>query len=348
MNLINFLNEIDEITKRTSPEKLAKFVHELARTLPESERVDFIKRLKEVQSDFPEEKSVGRSKDATLQKIFDSYEEQLHQIENGELCMTGELNEEYDDWYCSDAEEFIYEDPDGVLRIIESAAEFVHSCVENERYQFAYDLADILIGLEITVGGEYLDYASELMPIEDLSYYHLGMLDFPKLVIDGLHAAYCAETPEKRASELYRMLSNSREDGVTLEKVMQSGKELPGFQEFLKSWVAYLGRQTDALAQRLLKEALEFCNDKEQTLENARRFSKQHPALYEQYILNNLGKESSEKLYAIGEEALNAIDEKYIVRSRIALQMSRIALQMGKKLMQNATGWRRSVRKRMW
>ena len=42
--------------------------------------------------------------------------EKLSKIEDWEMCLIGELNEEYDDWYNSSAPEFLFEDPEHILR----------------------------------------------------------------------------------------------------------------------------------------------------------------------------------------------------------------------------------------
>lgn len=35
----------------------------------------------------------------------------LEKINSGEVCLDSEINEEWDDWYNSDAEEFFFSDP---------------------------------------------------------------------------------------------------------------------------------------------------------------------------------------------------------------------------------------------
>ena len=49
MNLTKFINEVDEIAKKYDKEKLKEIIHEVARTLPESSRNDFIQMIKNVE-----------------------------------------------------------------------------------------------------------------------------------------------------------------------------------------------------------------------------------------------------------------------------------------------------------
>lgn len=49
MNLAKFINEVDEIAKKYDKEKLLQIIHEVARTLPESSRNDFIQMIKNVE-----------------------------------------------------------------------------------------------------------------------------------------------------------------------------------------------------------------------------------------------------------------------------------------------------------
>lgn len=141
--------------------------------------------------------------------------------------------------------------------------------------------------------------------------------------------AYQIHPLKERPEALYAIIETAKRVDITLEMVMQAGEELGEVDEFLRLWAAYLGPRTSASAQRLLKEAVELLNDPAQLLENARTFHEQHPALYEQYLSENPGKLEAAELFAIGQEALEVIGTNYVIRSRIALQLSQMALQMG-------------------
>ena len=332
MNFTQFLKAVDQAAAAMSKEQLAEFIHETARTLPENQREDFLAEMllfaggKETHI-CPEPSKADQEAAADFEQKRSFLRTRLERMESGELCLEGSLNPEYDDWYSSAEEEFLYSDPEGVLDIIEEACRFVHQCVDCEEYQAACELTGILIGLDIMVGGEYQEYTDEPININDLKSYHLGNVDYRTLVIDAARAAYCASALSERADELYITLMNSGRRDITLEMILQGGRELPEIDAFLPLWIEHLGRMTGSSAGKLLQEALELADDGEQLLANARKYCGEHPELYEQYLTANQGKTDADSLLAVGTEALEAIEKKYLVRSRVALLTSRTALE---------------------
>ena len=332
MNFTQFLKAVDQAAAAMSKEQLAEFIHETARTLPENQREDFLAEMllfagsKEAHI-CPEPSKADQEAAADFEQKRSFLRTRLERMESGELCLEGSLNPEYDDWYSSAEEEFLYSDPEGILDIIEEACRFVHQCVDCEEYQAACELTGILIGLDIMVGGEYQEYTDEPININDLKSYHLGNVDYRTLVIDAARAAYCASALSERADELYITLMNSGRRDITLEMILQGGRELPEIDAFLPLWIEHLGRMTGSSAGKLLQEALELADDGEQLLANARKYCGEHPELYEQYLTANQGKTDADSLLAVGTEALEAIEKKYLVRSRIALLASRTALE---------------------
>ena len=332
MNFTQFLKAVDQAAAAMSKEQLAEFIHETARTLPENHREDFLAEMllfaggKETHI-CPEPSKADQEAAADFEQKRSFLRTRLERMESGELCLEGSLNPEYDDWYSSAEEEFLYSDPEGILDIIEEACRFVHQCVDCEEYQAACELTGILIGLDIMVGGEYQEYTDEPININDLKSYRLGNVDYRTLVIDAARAAYCASALSERADELYITLMNSGRRDITLEMILQGGRELPEIDAFLPLWIEHLGRMTGSSAGKLLQEALELADDGEQLLANARKYCGEHPELYEQYLTANQGKTDADSLLAVGTEALEAIEKKYLVRSRIALLTSRTALE---------------------
>ncbi len=332
MNFTQFLKAVDQAAAAMSKEQLAEFIHDTARTLPENQREDFLAEMllfagsKEAHI-CPEPSKADQEAAADFEQKRSFLRTRLERMESGELCLEGSLNPEYDDWYSSAEEEFLYSDPEGILDIIEEACRFVHQCVDCEEYQAACELTGILIGLDIMVGGEYQEYTDAPININDLKSYHLGNVDYRTLVIDAARAAYCASALSERADELYITLMNSGRRDITLEMILQGGRELPEIDAFLPLWIEHLGRMTGSSAGKLLQEALELADDGEQLLANARKYCGEHPELYEQYLTANQGKTDADSLLAVGTEALEAIEKKYLVRSRIALLTSRTALE---------------------
>ena len=276
MNFTQFLKAVDQAAAAMSKEQLAEFIHDTARTLPENHREDFLAEMllfaggKETHI-CPELSKADQEAAADFEQKRSFLRTRLERMESGELCLEGSLNPEYDDWYSSAEEEFLYSDSEGILDIIEEACRFVHQCVDCEEYQAACELTGILIGLDIMVGGEYQEYTDEPININDLKSYHLGNVDYRTLVIDAARAAYCASALSERADELYITLMNSGRRDITLEMILQGGRELPDIDAFLPLWIEHLGRMTGSSAGKLLQEALELADDGEQLLANAMR-----------------------------------------------------------------------------
>lgn len=329
MNLSEFLSKVDIILSTMSQKELADFIHDMARILPDEKRTVFLNRLNRVNKIESRYEATSYDNDAGILEKYEKIKEGLRQIENGDLCLTGSLNYEYDDWYHSEADEFLFEDPDGVLPLIENAFQFVHECAECGEFQYGSEIAMLLRELQIVVEGEYQEYMDEPLEIGDLGYYHLCTLNEKQLTIDAVYMAYYLHPLPDRADAMYQIIVNADQPDITLEAVMQEGDELPDFPEFLETWIEYLGEISSKIAEKLLKEALALTNNQETLLENARKYCALHPALYEQYILGNMQKKDDMELFGIGREALQAIEQKYVVRSRIALLMGMMAFRQG-------------------
>ncbi len=325
MNLSGFLREVDACSEQMTRAELTGFIHEIARTLPEEKRPEFLQRLQGAQGESPAVMEDG----AGLSERFAHVRGMLERMEAGEFCLRGSLNEEYNEWYDRDEDKFLYEDPDGVGDLIREAGEFVHICVDQESYGYGYEIARRLLGLSVMTGGEIAAHRDEPMTVAELIRHQLCALDYRRMVMDGIYAAYCANEPKLRARVVYEMIAASARDDITIGEVMRYGEGLPEGDAFLAGWVACLGDISSHLADRLLKEAMELADDPEFMLETARKYYAKHPALYRQYLLAGAHDKENRELLAIGKEALAAIDSKYVIRSQIALHMGHIALAEG-------------------
>lgn len=331
MNLPQFLKTVDALIKNMSHDQLEVFIHDMARALPEEKRRNFIDRLQAigniVESDRTLEQQQHQSRKEFLEQL-EEIKEKLTEIDEGRLCLVGELNEEYDDWYHSGDEEFLFEDPKDVLNVINTSVELIHKCVDEEMYKEGYELADILSVVGVEVEGDYCDYAGDPLSLNDLKYYRLLDCDLSQLVRDSVYLAYQGNTLDERPDAIYWMMINLEcGSDFTLESVMQNGREeLEQFDAFLKLWLEYLGSQKGRGVEKLILEAQSMFHDEEQMVENARKYAGQHPALYEQYLKQHLEKGDYQKLLDIGQEALTAVPVRYTVRSRIALLTSQYAL----------------------
>ena len=335
MNLPQFLKKVDALTRNSSHEQLEVFIHDIARTLPEGKRDDFINRLQAfgsvVKSDEGQQELEKQSKEEFLEEV-EKTEELLTRIYDGELCLNSTLNEEYDDWYHSEEQEFFFEDPENVLDVLENAMVLVHRCVDEELYEEGYELANLFSVVRVEDRGDYMDYVGESLSLNNLEIKGLLTGDLRQLIKDSLYLAYQGNEQKDRPRCVYWMVENLEYGNeFTLEDMMQNdNKELEQFDEFLNLWLEYLGEQSGRDVEKFLVEAQSMLNDKEQSLNYARKYADRHPALYEQCLKQYLENGENQNAYAIGQEALKKIAVPYVIRSRIALLTAKGAMRMQK------------------
>lgn len=84
MNLTKFINEVDEIAKKYDKEKLKEIIHEVARTLPESSRNDFIQMIKNVEKSGVV--SLKQKNQVLFKQQYEQWSGVLNALEEGERC----------------------------------------------------------------------------------------------------------------------------------------------------------------------------------------------------------------------------------------------------------------------
>lgn len=329
MNLTNFLNQTDTIIKQCSAEQLISFVHDLARTLPEHRREDFLKRLKAIGEET--EKTSDRDKlgEFRFDEMYKHVRNNLKIIDSQEVTIVGILNEEYDDWYDDDSEEFYYEDNSGISDMLLEACDFVHTCMDRERYKEGYEVGSQMLSMEILCMNEY---GNEEFTLGDMVYHELLHCDLKQVILDTAYCAYHAVLPNKRPEVLYGVIMNARKDEITLEAIMQHGEEeLPDFQDFLTLWITYLGDKTERCADQLILEAVVLLNDVSSAVKCAEKYVTFHPGLYLN-ILENRKYTDVNNMISIGTEAIKIIPKKYIIRSRAALKTAEYMIEANENL----------------
>lgn len=325
MNLTSFLKQIDETALKCSKEQLLLFIHNVGRVLPETQRDDFLKRLKSVEG------NAGKTPDRTgseeFNEVYQHIRGNLRKIDSQEISIKGILNEEYDDWYNSSDEEFYYQDGEGIADMLEEACIFVHSCVDEERYQEGSSIGQQLFMMEILCENEYSD---EEFDIGDMVHYQLLDYDMKQIILDTLYCIYQATPLKERPKALYEVVVNAKHDDISLEAVMQHGEEeLPEFREFLPEWICYLGRQTGADAEYLFSEAVEMLGNVSEACKYADDYADNHPGTY-LHILENTKSIDADKLIEIGLHAMKVIPKKYRIRSKVALKTADYIVQSDK------------------
>ncbi len=317
MNLINFLKQTDALMEQYSKEQLIAFIHEIGRVFPENRRENFLEVLKSVGNKAGKESNKNEEEDIDFIGIYRHVRDNLKSIDSQEITITGILNEEYDDWYDDSDEEFYYEDNDGISDMLAEACDFVHICMDRERYKEGFEVGNQMLEMEILCDNEYGD---EEFSLGDMVHHELLNCNLKRVILDTVYCAYHAVPSAKRPETIYGVLANAKEAAITLEAIMQHGdKELPVLEEFLPLWITYLGDKTGHSADRLILEAVSLLNDIPLEVQYAEKYAAVHPGLYLN-ILENGKCVAANDMVSIGMEAINTIPKKYIMRSRVALK----------------------------
>ncbi len=317
MNLTNFLKQTDALVAQYSTEQLIAFIHEIGRVFPEHRREDFLEMLRSVGNKEEKASKKNTEKDIDFDEMYRYVRKNLKSIDSQEITITGILNEEYDDWYDDSGEEFYYEDNNGISDMLAEACDFVHICMDRERYKEGFEVGNQMLEMEILCDNEYGD---EEFSLGDMVHHELLYCNLKQVILDTVYCAYHAVPPIKRPEALYGIIVNAKEDAVTLEAIMQHGdEELPALEEFLSCWITYLGDKTGHDADRLILEAAGLLNDIPLEVQYAEKYAAIHPGLYLN-ILENGKYATANDMVSIGIQAMKAIPKKYIMRSRVALK----------------------------
>lgn len=334
MNLPLFLKKVDNLTKCMSHDELEVFIHGQARTWPGERREDFLNQLRTVTSAVVAEEEYENLDIADKNNVINELQrvqDELVRIDEGEIHLTSRINEEYDDWYNSSVDEFLFEDPKNILGSIDTAVELIHRCVDMELYEEGCPLAELLSIIEVQDEGEYSDCIGTALDIHELYIHGLLHHDYAQFCKDSLYLVYKGNKMEYRPDELYQMMDNLNCWYLSLEDVMQNGQaELDGVDEFLDLWIEYLNSRQDRHVDKLLKEAQSMMNNEEKELENARKYADQYPSLYVQYLQNHYRTGEDQKFFEIGWKALSKVPVDSYERCRIALLTAEYALGIHK------------------
>lgn len=326
MNLTNFLKQIDAMTAQYSAEQLVSFIHDIGRVLPEHCREDFLKRLKAAGRKKEKESTRDTEKEPEFHGIYQRVKNNLKIIDSQEVMIDAILNEEYDDWYDDSGEEFYYEDESGISDMLAEACDFVHTCMNMEKYKEGFEIGNQMFSMEILCTNEYGD---EELSLGDMVHYELLHRDLGQVLLDAAYCAYRAVPLKKRPEALYGLLVNAGQNDITLEKIMQHGeKELPDFQDFLTLWITYLGTKPERDADSLILEAIGLLNDFSGAAKYAEKYAMVHPGIYLSLLED--GKYTNENdMASMGMEAIKIMPRKYIVRSRVALKTAEYIMEAG-------------------
>ncbi len=327
MNFVRFLESVNIILETMDKKQRGIALYDIARQLSEDERSSFLARLNKIVDN--KANVYTELVNEPMQDHKEWYEKikyNLSKIESEEYYLVGHFNEEYSHWY-DDGKEYFFQDIQGIGSIVEDACRFIHECMELKLYEKAGQISSRLLQLNITVEGDYGEYMESTFTLADLKQHDIGELDYKQFLLESLYVAYYNHSTDERVSVLYGMMNDFRGYNLTLESIMQCQEELPELRVFLYKWIEFLGSKKTQLSHILLSEAVVYLGDADFLLQIARTNYLNHPELYEKYINEQRDKVDVESIVLVGKEALERINVKYIIRSRIALLLAEILLK---------------------
>lgn len=112
---------------------------------------------------FPEETESGRRKnrreinqrpgnEPEFNEMYKLVRKNLKTIDSQEITLESVLNEEYDDWNDDCGEEFYYKDESGIGDMLAEACDFIHTCMDMEKYKEGYEIGNQMFSKEVGAG----------------------------------------------------------------------------------------------------------------------------------------------------------------------------------------------------
>ncbi len=324
MNYPTFLKKVDQLAARCDADSLRVFVHEIARTMPESNRQRFLTTLSDFCDDPAETPSKVKADAVHLSDQIDRILEVLSEIQDGDRELECVYNEEWDDWYDNADEEFLFSDPSGILDDVALAIRLLHDALDQEEYEKGAMLAQRLSVLTIQVFGDYQD----AMGIKDLASHDLLDISLKQTVKEAVYLAYMGTREPECAEAMLTIMDNFHDYSISLEDVLQMGSEEIDLNALLPSWMEALARRPEVKADSLLKEVLDMLQDKNDILNYASRYAQSHPILYLKILSEGLNDSSPKEMMQIGLRGMKEIPVNHETRSVISLLTAEYALKV--------------------
>jgi len=334
MNLREFTEIVDQKAGERSRSELLVFLHSIARKVPEEKREEFIGILEGIRGDAageesrPPETVMKMTDEKEIRKEFGRLAELFGRIEEGELTLHADGYEDYSRGY-SDSWVWEYEDEQAVGRVYEDAGRLIQRCVNDGVYRLAVEMFDLFSDTQATVENDWEDFE---MGVQKLAQEHLAALNLENLALYALYAAYQDSEPKERAKNLYVYFSIPFFGEIHVEDMLSLGREeLQDQSAFWDSWIQLLSAQAGDIPARLLREAVSYQHGEKGMLEFARLSYRTHPSLYLEALDGLERAHDYLRQLEAGQEALEKVGRKYILRSRIALKTAEAAIRLEKE-----------------
>ena len=330
MNLPDFLHAVNDLNEQLTHAELKKFVYVMAQRWPERKRESFLQQLRQNKGN-----AIVPAQASETLPVLETYRVMTDEIEEilaGKYHLESEYNEYYDAWHHDeDEDEFNFTDSDGVLLKIYKSVNMVHTLADHAMYEEAYSLADKLLSMKLEVTGDYADYGDDDFDLKTLTTWKLLDIDYKKWFTEVLYIAYVVTSQQERPTIIYQLVERYGDSwGNYIANLVKKYREIPQWEDFLQQWLDYLGRKSGRLTEKLIVEGIALLPDKKVAFAIADKYAAVHPVYWDTLLEHKPHDFSDEEWYEFGLQAINKIDEKYIMRSSIALQTADYAMRIGR------------------
>ena len=334
MTAYEFLRKVENTSNDMTKEQLEEFVYRYAASLDERKRESFLEALicislqKAVNAE-SRQKEDKENIDSFLDSLRNS-QNKLDAIILKDHWLNSEYNENWNDWYDSYYDEVLFHDYFGLTKDIETAVQMLHKCVDLEQYHQGRSLAEKLVSLKVFVRGDYADYQSSELDIQELNDRNVIDIDFERFVKELVLLTYLDTEGNNRISSIFRIAEALSNYGVTsraIEKLRDY--DLPEYDHFLLDLLEYLGQSNNRSEQILLKTVAAQIKDKQALIPIASKYAVSHPEIFLTILKSGSGTLTDREMMEVGTEALEKIPSDYKIRSEIALLTADHALKSG-------------------
>lgn len=320
MNSNEFYKKLNEKISTLDKEQLESFINNIIRKIPESKYIEVLDILGE-KAEISEENYINK---------INTYKEKFKQIDGAELTfyLSSDESDGYDYWNSNWTVE--YYDSDNVGDIVDEAIDLVSELTNKKLYKLAKELMNPIIFTNYQAYEEDSGDFYEL-DLSDLKSEKLITSDITEFLEYAIYVTYQTSDEGERAINIHNYFKISDFKEIKVEDSFKLGLEaLKNMDAFWDSWINLLISVPGETEYRLLKEALEY-NSFSNYDKYVKGFAKSHPRIYLDLFdflnANNRQKE----IIDVGNIAISEVDDKYIIKSDIALYLANLDSQNKEK-----------------
>lgn len=300
LSLKKFITELSSRLDKLSFDELTATILHHAETLSPAERQPFLDIFRGVKRR-REQKPVSTEADYLLKEI-DAFG---RRVENYEYTDGWGWDHEVRDERAWGDESWVYE--------VDSLFEEIDRLYEGGDYSLARKAYEKLLGVYhgAVEDGQLAGYGHDEMLISDLE----------EITLRYLRCIYLTERPASRPTALFGAISSTYYNiSLTLDGIINvSMEDLPDLDRFGRDWTTYLKkRKGDALATKLLKEAIGLFQGIEGLEALARDHGREYPGAFVQWLEALREKRLYDDMVRAAKLGLETLPDSLAIRARIA------------------------------